>query len=101
MKDPKQNAAHRENREVSLDDLVALVEKAAATIIRLQEEVARQKRQIRELEQAQEAVRHDVDWSRWFRQKYQNTVYYPVIEKAYFEDHPSSSAAADSNPAGT
>jgi endonuclease/exonuclease/phosphatase family metal-dependent hydrolase len=98
MKNPKQNAA---NREVSLDDLVALVEKAAATIIRLQEEVARQKQQIRELEQAQEAVRQDVDWSRWFRQKYQNTVYYPVIEKAYFEDHPSASAAADPGSAGT
>ncbi|MFC7513879.1 hypothetical protein ACFQUU_02555 [Herbaspirillum sp. GCM10030257] len=98
MKDPKQNAA---NREVSLDDLVALVEKAAATISRLQEEVARQKQQIRELEQAQEAVRQDVDWSRWFRQKYQNTVYYPVIEKAYFEDHPSASAAADPGSAGT
>ncbi|KRB84665.1 hypothetical protein [Noviherbaspirillum sp. Root189] len=97
MKDPKQNAA---NREVSLDDLVALVEKAAATISRLQEEVARQKQQIRELEQAQEAVRQDVDWSRWFRQKYQNTVYYPVIEKAYFEDHPSASAAADPGSAG-
>jgi predicted RNase H-like nuclease (RuvC/YqgF family) len=98
MKDPKQNAA---NRAVSLDDLVALVEKAASTISRLQEEVARQKRQIRELEQAQEAVRQDVDWSRWFRQKYQNTVYYPVIEKAYFEDHPSASAPADSGSAGT
>lgn len=90
MKDPKQNAA---NREVSLDDLVALVEKAAVTISRLQDEVARQKRQIRALEQAQEAVREDVDWSRWFRQKYQNTVYYPVIEKAYLEDRPSASAA--------
>lgn len=98
MKDPKQNAA---NREVSLDDLVALVEKAASTISRLQEEVARQKRQIRELEQAQEAVRQDVDWSRWFRQKYQNTVYYPVIEKAYFEDHPSASAPTDSDSAAT
>ncbi|RJF98991.1 hypothetical protein [Noviherbaspirillum saxi] len=97
MTDRKHKAT---NREISLDDLAAMVEQAAAKIIRLQEEVARQNRQIKELEQLQEAVRQDADWSRWFRQKYRNTVYYPVIEKAFFDDHPQHSTSDDQAPAG-
>jgi endonuclease/exonuclease/phosphatase family metal-dependent hydrolase len=96
MTDRKQKVT---NTEISLDELVAMVEQAAAKIIRLQEEVARQNRQIKELEQQQEAARQDADWSRWFRQKYRNTVYYPVIEKAYFEDHPQHATVDEQRPA--
>lgn len=92
------------NRNVTLDDLLKLVETAASTIERLQSENAALSHQMREcearvqsaiadtqekttrievLEQAEAALRQDAEWSRWFRNKYKTSTFLAHIERDF------------------
>ncbi len=83
-----------DDRDVGLDDLVSLVEKAAGAIERMQEKIDGQHRHIKELEQAGAELEKEVEWSRWFRRKYGNTIFFSAIEKAYRDDHSAQGAEA-------
>lgn len=104
------------NTEVTLDDLLALVEKAAGAIDRLQaanvaltaelrEQTAaaqaaanaleQASMRIEELERTAEALRRDAHWHRWFRGKYSGnnfSTFFAHIENEYQADHPEDTA---------
>lgn len=105
MKQPSDN----DNPNITLDDLVGLVENAIRTIERLQSEnafLARQlneaetaadvamaeadckARQIEELAQSGNALKLEAQWYRWFCKKYSNSTFFTFIEKEYRHDHP-------------
>ncbi|RZI44459.1 hypothetical protein EGT07_03305 [Herbaspirillum sp. HC18] len=96
------------NRNVTLDDLLKLVETAATTIERLQAENAALSHQLREceasaqgaiadaqekaarieaLEQTEAALRLDAEWSRWFRNKYKTSTFLSHIERDFRIDY--------------
>jgi hypothetical protein len=98
-----------EHTEVTLDKLVALVEKAAQTIERLQganatlatrleqsnaqiaaaqARLQEQAERIHELQAAHAREASDAHWCRWFRGKYANSTFYVHIQTAYREDFP-------------
>lgn len=92
------------NKDVTLDDLLRLVESAARRIECLQAENAalvqqvrdaesaaqqaradaqEKARQLEELEQAEAALRMDAEWSRWFKGRYGESTFYAHIEREY------------------
>lgn len=101
--------------DITLEDLLALVEKAVGTIERLQaandtlterlrrqtavaqevtEELVNTATQIQALEQAAAALRKDAEWCRWFKGKYGGanfSTFYWHIEKEYRAEHPELS----------
>lgn len=87
--------------DVTLDDLVAMVEKAARTIESLQSEVRRQAGRIAELEQSEASLRKDAAWTVWFRQKYNNSLFYEAVEKTYLQDHIEANTVPASTPTST
>jgi len=97
-----------DNRDITLDDLLDIVETAARAIERLQAanvSLARQMRecesaahaatsdaqskarQIEELEKSEAALRKDAEWCRWFRNKYGASTFFSHIEREYLCDH--------------
>lgn len=96
------------NKNITLDDLLGLVESAARTIERLQavnaslmqqmrdaETVAQRAtadaenkaRRIEELEQAEAALREDAKWCRWFKDRYGASTFFSHIEREYQQTH--------------
>lgn len=104
------NQSH--NTDVTLEDLLALVEKAVGAIERLQNanatltehlraqttaaqaataELEHTALQIEELERAAAALRKDAQWCRWFRNKYGGanfSSFFWHIEREYLAEHP-------------
>lgn len=98
--------------DVTLEDLLALVEKAVGAIERLQNanatltarlraqttateaataELEHTALQIEELEHAAAALRKDAQWCRWFRHKYGGanfSSFFWHIEREYLAEHP-------------
>ena len=89
---------------ITLDDLLRVVESAARTIERLQAANASLTRQIHELESAAEraasdaqskarqldelekseaALREDAEWCRWFKNRYGASTFFAHIEREY------------------
>jgi len=111
------------NKDVTLDDLLRIVESAARTIERLQavnatlmqqmrdaESAAQmasadaesKARQIDELEQSEAALREDAAWCRWFKNKYGASTFFSHIEREYQSTQrvdEAASCAAQSGPA--
>lgn len=109
---------HEHSGDITLEDLLALVEKAVGTIERLQaananlterlrvqtavaqevtEELVNTAAQIQALEQAASALRKDAEWCRWFKGKYGGanfSTFYWHIEKEYRAEHPEPNEAA-------
>ena len=92
------------NKDVTLDDLLRIVESAARTIERLQavntslmqqirdaESAAQlatldaetKARQLDELEKSEAALREDAEWCRWFKGKYGASTFFSHIEREY------------------
>ena len=92
------------NKDVTLDDLLRIVESAAQTIERLQAvnatlvqqmrdaesaaelasaDAESKARQIDELEQSEAALREDAAWCRWFKNKYGTSTFFSHIEREY------------------
>ena len=92
------------NKDITLDDLLRIVDTAAHTIERLQavnaslmrqmrecESAAQaaakdsedKARQIEELEKSEAALREDAQWCRWFKNKYGNSTFFSHIEREY------------------
>jgi hypothetical protein len=92
------------NKNITLDDLLGLVESAACTIERLQAMNASLMQQIRdaetaaqhaaadaenkahqieELEKAEAALREDAEWCRWFKGRYGASTFFSHIEREY------------------
>ena len=103
----------QDHSEVTLDKLVALTERAAQAIERLQLENAglaalleqremqaaaaqaqlqAQALRIRELEAMHERLSNEAHWCRWFRGKYAESTFYGHIETAYRTDFPAPAA---------
>lgn len=113
LKNQSHNKSH--NTDVTLEDLLALVEKAVGAIERLQDanatltarlhaqtsatqvataELEHTALQIEELERAAAALRKDAQWCRWFRNKYGGanfSSFFWHIEREYLAEHPEES----------
>lgn len=111
------------NKDVTLDDLLRIVESAARTIERLQavnatlmqqmrdaESAAQlatadaesKAQQIDELERSEAALREDAEWCRWFKNKYGASTFFSQIEREYQSTQrvdEAASCAAQSGPA--
>lgn len=106
------------NKDVTLDDLLRIVESAARTIERLQavnaslmqqmrdaESAAQQAasdaeiqaRQIAALEHSEAALREDAEWCRWFRDKYGASTFFSHIEREYQSAHGALPAPPSDN----
>lgn len=100
-----------EHTNITLDDLLGLVETAIHSIERLQTENAFLARQlhesenaaskataraehlatrIEELENTQSALKTEAEWRVWFRKKYGKSTFFTHIEKEYEEEHPGA-----------
>lgn len=100
-------AQQEDNKDITLNDLLELVDTAARAIERLQsanaslakqmrecESVARaavidaesKSRQIEELEQSEAALRRDAEWCRWFKNKYGSATFFSHIEREYLNE---------------
>jgi hypothetical protein len=98
-----------ENTNITLDDLLGLVETAIRSIERLQTENALLARQLhesedtanraaaaangmaaqmKELERATSALKVDAEWRKWFNDRYGNSTFFTYIEKEYLQAHP-------------
>lgn len=98
-------------KDVPIDQLLALMERAAGTIERLQLENAAlnsklreradtvkaaekalqsKEERIRELEEAAGTLREDAEWCRWFRGKYGDSAFFSHIERDYQLAHPKA-----------
>lgn len=98
-----------EHTNITLDDLLGLVETAIGTIERLQTENAFLARQlhesedaanraaveansmaahIKELERTAAALKTNAEWRIWFIRKYGTSTFFTHIEKEYLQDHP-------------
>ncbi|OWW18653.1 hypothetical protein [Noviherbaspirillum denitrificans] len=109
------------NKDITLDDLLKIVETAACTIERLQavnaslkqqmrdaETAAQQAaadaeskaRQIEELEQSEAVLREDAEWCRWFKNKYGNSTFFNHVEREYLQDHLPEAPAPDAPESG-
>lgn len=107
------------NKEITLDDLLRIVDTAAQTIERLQAVNASLMRQIRECESAAQAavveaddkarqieelekseavLREDAQWCRWFKNKYGASTFYSHIEREYQADHRGQDLPGDISP---
>ncbi|WP_420475551.1 hypothetical protein [Noviherbaspirillum sp. ST9] len=96
------------NKNITLDDLLELVESAARTIERLQAvnasltqqvrdaETAAQRavsdaedkaRQLEAMEKADAALREDAEWCRWFKERYGASTFFSHIEREYQQTH--------------
>lgn len=96
------------NKDITLDDLLRIVDTAAHTIERLQavnaslvrqmrecESAAQaasadadnKARQIEELERSEAALREDAEWCRWFKNKYEASTFFSHIEREYQNEH--------------
>jgi chromosome segregation ATPase len=92
------------NKEITLDDLLRIVDTAARTIERLQavnaslmqqirecesaaqaaaDDADSKARQIDELEKSEAMLREDAEWCRWFKNKYSASTFYSHIEREY------------------
>ena len=81
------------NKDVTLDDLLRIVESAARTIERLQavntslmqqiRDAETKARQLDELEKSEAALREDAEWCRWFKGKYGASTFFSHIEREY------------------
>jgi len=92
------------NKEITLDDLLRIVDTAARTIERLQavnaslmqqirecesavqaaaDDADNKARQIEELEKSEAMLREDAEWCRWFKNKYSASTFYSHIEREY------------------
>lgn len=102
------------NKNITLDDLLGLVESAARTIERLQAvnatltqqvrdaETAAQHaaadaehkaQQIEELEKAEASLRNDAEWCRWFKDRYGASTFFSHIEREYQQTHGTGDSA--------
>lgn len=105
MQNRKETMAQPLNgKEITSDDLLALVDKATRAIEQLQEDNARLLRQVNDcrlaseaaaftlaekekrieaLEQAEAAMLKDARWYRWFRAKYADSTFFAYIEREF------------------
>jgi hypothetical protein len=113
----KPDTSHVDNRidspDITLDNLVGLVEKAARIVDYLQKEntvladdvkdhqaalqssaarIAMMGARIHALESEAEQLRRDAHWWRWFHAKYHNSTFFNYIEREYAADHPQHDA---------
>lgn len=109
---------HADSPDITLDNLVGLVEKAARIVDYLQKEnavlvddvkdhqaalqsatakAAMLAERIRELESDAEQWRRDAQWCRWFQQKYRDSTFFSHIEREYMFDHSTQEANANGN----
>ena len=109
------------NKDITLDDLLKIVESAARTIERLQavnaslrqqmrdaESAAQQAaadaedkaRQIEELEHSEAVLREDAEWCRWFKNKYGNSTFFTHVEREYQQDHHTHAAVPNAPESG-
>lgn len=71
------------NKDITLDDLLRVVESAARTIEHLQAANASLTRQLEELEKSEAALREDAEWCRWFKNRYGTSTFFAHIEREY------------------
>ena len=92
------------NKEITLDDLLRIVDTAARTIERLQavnaslmqqirecesaaqaaaDDADKKAHQIEELEKSEALLREDAEWCRWFKNKYSASTFFSHIEREY------------------
>lgn len=109
------------NKDVTLDDLLRIVESAARTIERLQavnaslmqqmreaESAAQQAaadaetkaRHIEDLEKSEAALREDAEWCRWFKNKYGSSTFFSHIEREYQHTHRTEEPASRARGSG-
>ena len=102
------------NKNITLDDLLGLVESAARTIERLRAvnvtlkqqmrdaESAAQRvaadaeskaRQLEELKKTTAALREDAEWCRWFKDRYGASTFFSHIEREYQQTHGEAATA--------
>lgn len=95
-----------EGKDITPDDLLALVDKATRAIEHLQNENTRLLRQVSEyklasdvaafelaekrkrievLEQAEAVMQKDARWYRWFRAKYSDSTFFSFIEREFLQ----------------
>jgi hypothetical protein len=116
---------HFNGGKVTLDDLLALVDKATQAIERLHSEnayllrqvheykaasaaaaaeLATQKNRIQAMERAEFALMKDAQWCKWFRNKYGDSTFFSHIEKEFqlsLRSTPASTDAARTIPFAT
>lgn len=104
------------NKDISLDDLLRIVDTAAHTIERLQavnaslvrqirgcesaaqaaiEDAGNKALQIEELEKSDAILREDAKWCRWFKNKYGASTFFSHIEREYQNDHRGQNLPGD------
>lgn len=109
------------NKDITLDDLLKVVESAARTIERLQavnaslmqqvrdcESAAEQaaadaetrSRQVEELEKSEAALREDAEWCRWFKNKYGSSTFFSHIEREYQHTHREGDPSGSNDQSG-
>ncbi|HJV80322.1 hypothetical protein [Noviherbaspirillum sp.] len=105
-----------EGKDITPDDLLALVDKATRAIEHLQNENTRLLRQVSEyklasdvaafdlaekrkrieaLEQAEAVMQKDARWYRWFRAKYSDSTFFSFIEREFLQSLQSPQADGD------
>ena len=105
--------------KITLDDLLALVDKATQVIERLHSEnasllhqaheyqaasaaaaaeLATQKNRIHAMEQAEFALTKDAQWCRWFRNKYGDSTFFSHIEREFQLSLRRTPASTDAGP---
>lgn len=108
-----------DKKDITLDDLLKVVEAAARTIERLQaanatlkqqmrdyeaamqaaaEDAEIKSRQIEALQKSEAALREEAEWSRWFRNKYSQSTFIAHIERDFENRHRTQEAGADGQP---
>jgi chemotaxis regulatin CheY-phosphate phosphatase CheZ len=109
------------NKDITLDDLLKIVESAASTIERLQAvnasliekirdvesaaeraaaDAEAKSRQMEELEKSEAALREDAEWCRWFRDKYGSSTFFSHIEREYQHAHHPENPAGSADQSG-
>jgi hypothetical protein len=77
----------QEANDAILEDLVALVEKAARTIERLQQELHLRDDRIADLEKARVNLEKDAYSYRWLQRHYGNSAFFAAMESAFRSAH--------------
>ena len=105
--------------DITLDNLVGLVEKAARIVDYLQKENAMLADDVKDhqaalqsatmkaallsarlqaLESEAEQLRSDAQWSRWFHQKYRDSTFFHYIQREYLAAHPEAGTQGSADP---
>lgn len=112
-------AHHVDSPDITLDNLVGLVEKAARIVDYLQKEnavladdvkdhqaalqssaarITMMGTRIQALESEVQQLRRDAQWCRWFQEKYRDSTFFHYIQREYLAAHPDEARDQGADP---